>query len=296
MSLGKVVVALGGLWLLSRSNETSSPTPVTPLPEVDALTAEQLRVMAEHEAELAASRARGSIPPPASSPTPSTPSTPSTPPGPTPAEPSTPSTPSTPATLPSSWRSSLVDRRWTLAPALSSLADEIARSQDVPNRQGTPLRSDDLSQAQLPLAPGLAELARYVRSHTGLTVGSARGASVQAPARRADGSLRNRDVHEEGRAIDVMTSDVAQTLAIADWLLFNARVLGIQQIITQRAYWSSGRLRRNQAHSTGPYTGRSPHIDHVHAEMSPEWAFDVARVRSALASIAPLSIPGRSTR
>jgi len=119
---------------------------------------------------------------------------------------------------------------------------------------------------------------------------------VQAAARNAQGNLRNRDVHEDGRAADVMTSDVAKGTALADWLLQNAAALGIQQLIWHRGYWSSARPSSRRAHSYGAYTGRQPHTDHVHVEVSAPWAFDVARMRAALAAVAPLSIPGGPRR
>lgn len=188
--------------------------------------------------------------------------------------------------------SAIVNGRWTLSASLATLADSIARGNEVPWSGGSRLPSDDLSRAQLPLTPGFEELARYLRRHTGLSVGTARGRSVQAPARRADGTLRNRDVHEDGRAADVMTDDVATGTAVADWLLQHAAALGIQQLIWHRGYWSSSRPSSRRAHSFGAYSGRHPHTDHVHVELSVPWAYDVARMRDALAAVAPLTIPG----
>lgn len=276
MKSGALLLLLGA-WVLSRRRDES--TGVDPLPLPTPTTGDGLELTS---AQLAAidSHARGETQPLE---VPTATHDPAVEIDPTPrVEPSPPAIP--PREVPEG--STIVDGRWTLSPSLATLADSIARSGDVPNRQGSPLRSADLREAQLPLSPGLDEFARYLRTHTGLRVGTARGRSVQAPALRADGTLRNRDVHEEGRAADIMTSNQAIGSRIADWLLRNARVLGVQQIIWHRGYWSSATPRRGRS-SFGAYTGRSPHIDHVHVELSPQWAFDVARLRAALAAITP---------
>lgn len=303
------MLALAALWLLgSRRDEStpaSSPTP-TPTPTqperaytpLDERSAAELDRLATAERSPVTSSPVTSSPAstPASTPVTSTPatSTATTATTSTPASTRVTSSPVVPATQYE--RSVIQNARWTLSPSLGALGDSIARSREVPWSYGTPLTSDNLALAQLPLTPGLRELVRYLRTHTGLSIGSARGSSVQAPARNAQGNLRNRDVHEDGRAADVMTSNVAIGTALADWLLQNAAALGIQQIIWHRGYWSSARPSSRRAHSYGAYTGRSPHTDHVHLEVSAPWAFDVARMRAALEQVAPLTLPGRAQR
>lgn len=294
MSNATGLLVLGALFVLGSRRESApsaapQPSPPTPRPlPLDDRRERELDRLANAERSPATSTPVTSSPAstPASTPVTSTPAT-ST---------ATTSTATTraPAVSTRYEPSVIQDARWTLSPSLGALGDSIARSGEVPWSYGTPLTSDNLALAQLPLTPGLRELVRYLREHTGLTIGAARGASVQAPARTAQGALRRRDVHEDGRAADVMTRDRAQGTALADWLLQHAGALGIQQLIWHRAYWSSARPSSRRAHSYGAYTGRSPHTDHVHLEVSAPWAFDVARMRAALAEVTPPRIPARS--
>jgi Repeat of unknown function (DUF346) len=84
--------------------------------------------------------------------------------------------------------------------------------------------------------------------------------------------------HKEGRALDYMLSvnnanDLAVAHSIINWLLATdrfgnqhaiARRLGIMYIIWNREIWSASR------HSEGwrPYSGSSPHTDHIHFSQS----------------------------
>lgn len=174
---------------------------------------------------------------------------------------------------------------WDMPDELKTFADTLARSGAVPVQFGTPLESENLSLAQKPTSAGIRAIAAYVRGATGVVVGTARGAAVQTPARKADGTLRNRDVHEEGRAGDAMTGDVAQGTAIAEWLIRHARELGIQTVIWRRTVWFASRPSSRTAHSYGPYTGRSLHTDHVHFEINQQSAEDGARMRAILESL-----------
>lgn len=150
----------------------------------------------------------------------------------------------------------------------------------VPYVGGTPLTSDDVRTFQLPVQPGTRALREYIAQRWGVSVGAPRGASVRKPARRADGSLRDRDVHEEGRALDVMSEANRELGAeVANWAAANAARLGLQFVLFDRYRLSSG-----AAQPWGDYdaTGRSPHTDHVHIELSPRWAADGAGMRAAL--------------
>jgi hypothetical protein len=74
-------------------------------------------------------------------------------------------------------------------------------------------------------------------------------------------------VHATGRALDVFVpktggqADNTKGDAIANWLVENARELGVQAVIWDRAAWSV-RTKR-----IGRYTGTHPHNDHVHIEL-----------------------------
>ena len=149
----------------------------------------------------------------------------------------------------------------------------------IPNVQGTPLTSDNVREVQRPVQPGTRALRDFIRQRWGVPVGDVRGASVRKPLRRADGSLRNRDVHEEGRGLDVMSEgDLAKGAEVANWLVLNAQRLGIQYVIFDGLEVSSSRI--GEAWET--YTGTNPHRDHVHVELSPAWAADGHAMRARL--------------
>ena len=83
-----------------------------------------------------------------------------------------------------------------------------------------------------------------------------------------------RDMHEEARAIDFMlpgpeSARVVQGPLLANWLSRNAQAFGIQGIVSRSGNWfasyPAGRRFR-------PYPGSSPHVDHVHVELSEEAA------------------------
>lgn len=158
----------------------------------------------------------------------------------------------------------------------------------IPNVQGTPLTSDSVADVQRPITPGARALREFIGQRWGVTVGAPRGASVRKPLRNTDGTLRRRDVHEEGRALDVMIRSRAQGEEIANYLASNALELGLQYIIwdglelsssTYGAAWepygsSSDRDQWGRA--------RNPHTDHVHVEISPAFAADGAAMRARL--------------
>ena len=60
---------------------------------------------------------------------------------------------------------------------------------------------------------------------------------------------------------------------IANWLVQNAELIGVQYIIWNRTKWNAS--KRGRKH--GRYGGPSPHIDHIHAELN----LDGARQRTA---------------
>lgn len=171
-------------------------------------------------------------------------------------------------------------------------ADVRARGERVrgafPNVQGSMLTSDDVAAVQLPIQPGVRALREYIANRWNVSVGAPRGASVRRPLRGADGQLRRRDVHEEGRALDVMVRSNAQGEEIANWLASNALELGLQYIIWDRLELSSTTI----GPAWEPYAtsgdrdqwgrARNPHTDHVHVELTPRTAADGAAMRARL--------------
>lgn len=172
----------------------------------------------------------------------------------------------------------------------------------VPNVQGSQLTSDDVSLVQLPIQPGVRVLQSYLQNRFGVPVGAPRGASVRKPLRRADGTLRRRDVHEEGRALDVMSEgNIALGTQAANWLALNSRALGVQYLIFDGTELSSARVGDawepyNTNVPTQLGTRRSPHRDHVHVEISPAFAADGAAMARFLGVPAPVDEPAASAR
>lgn len=173
----------------------------------------------------------------------------------------------------------------------------------VPNVQGSQLTSDDVSLVQLPIQPGVRVLQSYLHDRFGVPVGAPRGASVRKPLRNADGQLRRRDVHEEGRALDVMSErNTALGAQVANWLALNSRALGVQYLIFDRLELSSSLI----GPAWEPYAtsgdrnqwgrARSPHTDHVHVEISPAFARDGAAMARFLGVPVPADEPAAPAR
>ena len=81
-------------------------------------------------------------------------------------------------------------------------------------------------------------------------------------------------MHGVGRALDIMIPIVGGRAhgaigdPIANWLVRNASVIGIQYIIWNRVSWGGNR----GAPKDRSYTGPNPHIDHIHAELNKDGA------------------------
>jgi len=75
------------------------------------------------------------------------------------------------------------------------------------------------------------------------------------------GHITNSD-HYRGLALDVMTSIRGQE--VANWAQANAQRLSITYIIWNRRIWDSRNSKGWQ-----PYSGTSPHTDHVHLSFFP---------------------------
>lgn len=152
------------------------------------------------------------------------------------------------------------------------------------------LTSDDVAQVQLPITPAARALREYIAARWNVNVGAPRGASVRKPLRNARGELRRRDIHEEGRALDVMVRGALGD-EIANWLALHARELGLQYIIWDRVELSAlpvGPAWEPYEGVTQWGTPRDPHTNHIHVEISPAYAADGARMRRVL-GMAPRS-------
>jgi len=76
-----------------------------------------------------------------------------------------------------------------------------------------------------------------------------------------EGSVPNSD-HPKGLAIDLMTTDVPLGDAVSEYSIANVDRLGISYLIWNNRDW-------NPQAGWGPYTGPSPHTDHVHISFKP---------------------------
>jgi hypothetical protein len=81
-------------------------------------------------------------------------------------------------------------------------------------------------------------------------------------------------VHATGRALDVMVpnADGPTVGALGDrigaWLVEHATEIGVQYIIWTRVSWNPNRSDPQFR----PYTGPSPHVDHLHVELNEDAA------------------------
>lgn len=79
-----------------------------------------------------------------------------------------------------------------------------------------------------------------------------------------DGSGRKTSLslHAEGRAFDAMTMKLDEGDPLKDWCVRNSEALQIQEVIWQKRIWTSRSMQWND------FTGKNPHIDHVHIGQS----------------------------
>lgn len=109
--------------------------------------------------------------------------------------------------------------------------------------------------------PGTARLAEYLETFPGVS------GTGGYHCRRNTNNEREMSVHGTGRAIDIMLPKVdgqpnPNGDAIANWLVTNANMLGVQLVIWDRTIWNSERR------TARPYTGPSSHTDHIHVELT----------------------------
>ena len=137
------------------------------------------------------------------------------------------------------------------------------------NRQNVPYESPGrrcTGKAQ----PGAISFGNYVRDHFHQLVDlSVDGDGIQIYNCRSVRGGGSPSVHSEGRAIDIFipmkngTANNQKGDIIANWLIDNAKTIGIQYMIWDRTSWkASGDVRQKC------YTGTHPHNDHIHVELT----------------------------
>lgn len=170
---------------------------------------------------------------------------------------------------------------WEPSTELRALGD--ALQGQIPNVQGSVIARDG-DATQLPVGAGVEALARVLARQPGV-----RSAGRERRPAKPSTAGRRRDVHEEGRAIDVMLSSPSSAegrrvgAQLAAQLVTHARELGVQLVIYDGLEWS--------ASTSGPawevYDGRDPHVSHVHVEITPARAVDGPGMAAAAAAVWP---------
>jgi hypothetical protein len=170
-------------------------------------------------------------------------------------------------------------QRWQPSPAARAIGDASTVRYTSPSvyREGEP--------TQFAPGTGIVEFRNWVERHfTGFsTVGGIRRSPAKEPI-----PGRQRDQHEEGRAVDFMMRDHggAEGDRLAEWLLTNHAAIGLQGLIWAGTEWYPSHPPR-----VDNYTGTNPHTDHVHVELSPEAANLPATVMRARLDAIPLTTP-----
>lgn len=150
-------------------------------------------------------------------------------------------------------------------------------------------------QGQLPVRAGTAAMKQWLNAHFPGVFSSIGAARYPASRRHVydDANPQHRDLHEEGRALDCMTTDPDTLERFASAFVWHADVIGLQYVLTEHYEWSSSHLGA----AWEAYSGSDPHTDHIHVELSPDVADDAARVVAGLdaAWAAGWDAPGTTT-
>ena len=167
--------------------------------------------------------------------------------------------------------------RWEPSPATLAASQAIPANA-IPYNGGGPWNQAACATEAKPHAQELARILRatfpWLR-----TIGTVRCSPLTV--RHRDGTTEQRmSIHAIGRALDAMVPSDAgpEGTQLADWLVANAERYGIQLVIWNRIAWqpSMATERRFQA-----YTGRSPHVDHVHIEVTATPSAELRRILAA---------------
>jgi hypothetical protein len=156
----------------------------------------------------------------------------------------------------------------------------------IPYAAGTTLAADG-ETTQKPIPPAVQAFGAWLASWPGIrSVGTRR-----SPAKPSTAG-RQRDIHEEGRALDAMIAAPntaegnAAGDALAAFLVENADRLGVQGVVWRRREWYSSRTGAAWEN----YAGADGHTSHPHIELSPAVAGeggDAMRARIAAVVAAP---------
>ncbi len=120
------------------------------------------------------------------------------------------------------------------------------------------------------LLPGTMDLSSYLSRRFDRSIAFIGGYSCRVNT----ASTSQLSVHGTGRALDIMIhedrgdADNDRGDPVANWLVTNAQVIGVQYVIWDRWDWSGARSGRKD----GPYGGPIPHTDHIHMELTIEAA------------------------
>ena len=170
--------------------------------------------------------------------------------------------------------------RWTPSPTAR------AAGESATVRYTNPTIIQPGEAPQKPLAPYAVALSRVLRE----TFPFLTGAGLARASDRRQQVGQRRDVHEEGRALDLgvprAVRGTTQGDDVADWIVTHADLLGVQGVVWRGTDWFPERSMRWRARST-----ETDHDDHLHVEVSAEagrWPESEAerRVQAALAGSA----------
>lgn len=135
----------------------------------------------------------------------------------------------------------------------------LTRYDNAPLRGAIEARYRGSTRTQLPIGRGTRQLRDYIAARHGITTTYMPGRS------RPMTDAQRLDMHQAGRAIDFMTSDVAKGTAIAEELAAIGDRAGIQLVIFAGNVWSQGQPSTRRF---AKYTGASGHYDHLHVEVN----------------------------
>jgi hypothetical protein len=118
--------------------------------------------------------------------------------------------------------------------------------------------------------PGSIEFGNYIREHFGHLMNlDVDGEGIQIYNCRSVRGGSSPSVHSEGRAVDIFipmrngTANNAKGDIIANWLIDNAKEIGVQYLIWDRSSWKASGSPAQKC-----YTGTHPHNDHIHVELT----------------------------
>lgn len=166
---------------------------------------------------------------------------------------------------------SLIPPRWTPSPT-ARVAGESATV-----RYTNPTVIQPGEAAQKPIAPYALGLSRALREAFPFLT----GAGLARASDRRNQVGQRRDVHEEGRALDLGVPRAIRATPqgdeVADWIVMHADLLGVQGVVWRGTDWFPERAMRWRQRTTA-----SDHDDHLHVEISAEaalWPESEARRR-----------------